>query len=101
MQLDYTQQTRRSYADFHGQIDSLVDRQVIWTLYTVDAITTRAPQGLSSLCFRYQQYWLMKKPVVYDVYVEEYHPECVMRQFGLYQESPMPVVHTVAAAVHR
>jgi hypothetical protein len=37
----------------------------------------------------------MKKPVVFDVHVKEYHADCVMRQFKRYHESPMPVVHTV------
>ena len=42
----------------------------------------------------------MKTPVVFDVYVEEYQVHRVMRQFGLYQESPLPVVHTIDARVH-
>ena len=37
----------------------------------------------------------------YDVYVEEYAVHRVMRQFGLYQESLVPVTHTVSALVHR
>jgi hypothetical protein len=32
--------------------------------------------------------------LVQDMYVEEYHVERVMRQFGLYQASPVPVTHT-------
>jgi hypothetical protein len=35
------------------------------------------------------------------MYVEEYAVHRVMRQFGLYQESPLPVVHTVPRVVHR
>ena len=72
----------------------------MWTPYTATVIERLTPQGLSTLCFRDQQYWLMKTPVVFDVYVEEYQVHRVMRQFGLYQESPLPVVHTIDARVH-
>jgi hypothetical protein len=40
-------------------------------------------------------------PSVFDMYVEEYVVHRVMRQFGLYQELPLPVVHTVPRAAHR
>ena len=43
----------------------------------------------------------MITPLVYDVYVEEYAVHMVMRQFDLYQESPLPVEHTVTADVHK
>jgi hypothetical protein len=69
--------------------------------YSEEAIVARAPQGLSSLCFWDQHYWKTKTPLVFDMYVEEYAVHRVMRQFGLYQESPLPVVHTVPRVVHR
>jgi hypothetical protein len=69
--------------------------------YSEEAIAARAPQGLSSLCFRDQHYWKTKTPLVFDMYVEEYAVHRVMRQFVLYQESPLPVVHTVPRVVHR
>lgn len=94
-------QTRKSYPDFVGQFDALVDADVRWTPYTAADIAVRAPSGLSSLCYRDQQYWMTRKPVVYDIHVEEYHVNRVMRQFGLYQPTPVPVVHSVPAHVHR
>jgi hypothetical protein len=93
-------QTRRSYLDFVGQIDTLTNREVIWQLYTDALVAARAPQGLSSLCFRDRDFWMMKTPLVHDMYVEEYHIERMLRQFGLYQASLMPVAHTVDPSVH-
>jgi hypothetical protein len=44
---------------------------------------------------------MTKRPLVFDMYVEEYTVHRVLRQFGLYQESPLPVVHTIPHATHR
>jgi hypothetical protein len=43
---------------------------------------------------------MMKTSLVHDMCIEEYHVECVMRQFGLYQASFVPVAHTVGSSVH-
>jgi hypothetical protein len=40
-------------------------------------------------------------PLVFNMFLEEYDVRMVMRQFGLYQESFVPVVHTVTPDVHR
>ena len=94
--------TKKSYADFVGMFDALVDDDVQWTPYTEEQIHQRAPQGLSSLVLRDEAYWLTKKPLLYDMVVEEYHPERVMRQFGRYQTSPLwPPVTTVPPDVHK
>jgi hypothetical protein len=69
---------KRAYKDFVGQFDSLTNEDIKWTPYTEEAITTHAPQGLSSLCFRDQHYWKMKMPLAYDMYVEEYTVHRVM-----------------------
>jgi hypothetical protein len=94
------EQTRRSYLDFVGQIDTLTDREVIWQSYTDALVAARAPQGLLSLCFRDRDFWLTKTSLIHDMYIEEYHVELVLRQFGLYQASPVPVAHTVDPSVH-
>jgi hypothetical protein len=44
---------------------------------------------------------MTKTPLVHDMYVEEYHVEHVMRQFGLYQASSVPVARTVDPSVHQ
>jgi hypothetical protein len=44
---------------------------------------------------------MTKTPLVHDMYVEEYHVERVMRQFSLYQASPVPITHTVEPTVHQ
>ena len=89
-------QVRKSYPDFVGQFDSLVDKDVRWTPFTAADIYTRASSGLSSLCLRDQKYWMMRKPILYDIHVNR-----VMRQFGLYQQTPVPIVHSMEPHVHR
>ena len=94
-------QTKKSYPDFVGQFDALVDTDIRWLPYTLADIQARAPHGLSSLCLRDNEYWMTRTPLVYDIHVEEYAPHRVMRQFYRYQDSPVPVTHTVPAHVHR
>jgi hypothetical protein len=73
MQASYAhEQTKMTYKDFVGQFDSLTDADVRWTPYSEEAIVTRAPQGLSSLCFRDLHYWMTWTSLVFDMYVEEY-----------------------------
>ena len=94
-------QMRKSYPDFVGQFDALVDADVRWTPYSAGDIHVRARSGLSSLCLRDAEYWMMRKPILYDIHVEEYHVNRVMRQFGLYQQTPVPLEHSVEAHIHR
>jgi hypothetical protein len=84
LHLSWTEQTRRSYLDFVSQIDTLTDREVIWQPYTDTLVVAHVLQGLSFLCFRDRAFWMMKIPLVHDMYVEEYHVERVLRQFTLY-----------------
>ena len=94
-------QMRKSYPDFVGQFDALVDADVRCTPYSAGDIHVRARSGLSSLCLRDAEYWMMRKPILYDIHVEEYHVNRVMRQFGLYQQTPVPIEHSVEAHIHR
>ena len=93
-------QVRKSYLDFVGQFDSLVDKDVRWTPFTAADIYARAPSGLSSLCLGDQEYSMTRKPILYDIHVEEYHSNRVMRQFGLYQQTLVPIVHSVEPHMH-
>src|SRR5947207_79757 len=90
-------QTKKSYPDFVGLFDSLTDNDVCWTPYTPNVI---ASHGLSSLCRRDSGYWMTRKVLVWDISVEDYAVRRVMRQFGLYQESPLPRAPTVSSKVH-
>jgi hypothetical protein len=45
-----------AYKDFVDQFDALMDVDVRWTPYSEEAVARRAPQGLSSFCFRDQRY---------------------------------------------
>jgi hypothetical protein len=84
------EQPKKAYNDFVGQIDRMVDAQVRRTPYAPAMVAARAPQGLSSLCSRYQAYWMTRRRLFFDVYVEEYTVHRVMRQFGLLQAAPVP-----------
>jgi hypothetical protein len=44
---------------------------------------------------------MTKMPLIHNMYIEEYHVERVMRQFGLYQASYVPVAYTVNSSVHQ
>jgi hypothetical protein len=43
---------------------------------------------------------MTKTLLVHDMYVKEYHIEHMLRQFSLYQASPVPVAHTVNPSMH-
>jgi hypothetical protein len=102
MQTSYAHdQMKRAYKDFVRQFDALTDANVRSTPCSEEAIATHAPQGLSTLCFREQQYWMTRSRLLFDMYVEGYVVHRVLRQFGRYQEWPMPVVHTVSSVHHR
>jgi hypothetical protein len=102
MQTSYAHdQTKRAYKDFVRRFDALTDTDIRWTPYSEEAIAARALQDLSTLCFRDQQYWMTRSPLLFDMYVEEYAVDRVLRQFGRYQEWPVPVVHTVPSPHHR
>jgi hypothetical protein len=44
---------------------------------------------------------MTRMSLLFDMYVEENAVHRVLRQFGCYQEWPVPVVHTVPSAHHR
>jgi hypothetical protein len=89
------------YKDFVGQIDRMVDAQVPWTSYASAMVAARAPQGLSSLCSQDQEYWMTRRRLVFDVYVESYAVRRVMRHFGLFQEPPVPAAPRLLPTTHR
>jgi hypothetical protein len=43
---------------------------------------------------------MMKMPLAHNMYDKEYHVKRVLRQFGLYQASLVPVAHTIDPSVH-
>jgi hypothetical protein len=83
-----------------GHIDAMTNEQDRWTPHSQTSINTCALQGLLSMCFRDQHYWKMVRHLVFDIYIEEYAVHRVMRQFGHYQASPVPVMHTLSMIVH-
>jgi hypothetical protein len=79
----------------------MVDAQVRWTPYAPAMVAARAPQGLSSLCSCDQAYWMTRQRLVLDVYVEEYAVHRVMRQFGLFQATPVPAAPRLPPTAHK
>jgi hypothetical protein len=95
------EQPKKAYTDFVGQIDRMVDAQARWTPYAPAIVTARAPQGLSSLWSQDQAYWLTRRRLVFDIYIEEYAVHRVMRQFGLFQAAPVPAAPRLLPSAHR
>ena len=75
-------QSRRAYPDFVADFDRLTPEDVVWEPYSELAINTRAPIGISSVCFQDQALWMTTTALVYDVYIEAHCPDRVRRQFG-------------------
>jgi hypothetical protein len=79
----------------------MVDAQVRWTPYAPTMVTACAPQGLSSMCSRDQAYWMTRRRLVFNVYVEEYAVHWVMRQFSLFQAAQVPTAPRLPLTAHK
>ena len=93
-------QVTRAYRVFVEQLDRITADDVRWEPYADTAVQARAPGGLSSLCWRDRAFWLTRRKLVYLIYVEDYAPQRVMRQFGLWQPVPVPVGPSLPRHVH-
>ena len=60
-----------------------------WEPYSVGAMASRAPLGLSSACTENQGLWMTTAAIVFDIAVEPHCPDRVMRQLGLRQPPPL------------
>uniref|UniRef100_A0A0D3H2W2 Aminotransferase-like plant mobile domain-containing protein n=1 Tax=Oryza barthii TaxID=65489 RepID=A0A0D3H2W2_9ORYZ len=76
-------QVRSAYEYFTEAFDLLKEDNVQWCPYTDEETQRRAPNGLSTLCLRDSSYWLTKKMLVYDIAIEAYSPQRVMRLWPL------------------
>jgi len=83
-------QARRAYPVYVWELDQLSPDNVVWELYSVAAMASRTPLGLSSLCTDNQGLWMTTAALVFDITVEPHCPDRVMRQFGLRQPFPLP-----------
>ncbi|XBH54869.1 hypothetical protein VPH35_077082 [Triticum aestivum] len=88
------------YDSYSQSIDIFRPCWVNWNPYTRDKLQQRAPGGLSSLCTRDRKFWLTKRNLIYDIYVEEYAPQRFMRQFDLEQRVPPPLGNPVPEEIH-
>ena len=83
-------QPRRAYPVYVLEFDRLQPDDVVWEPYTVAAVASRAPLGLSTACTENQGLWMMMSAMVYDIAIEPHCPDRVMRQFGRRQPFPLP-----------
>uniref|UniRef100_A0A0E0LCU3 Aminotransferase-like plant mobile domain-containing protein n=1 Tax=Oryza punctata TaxID=4537 RepID=A0A0E0LCU3_ORYPU len=83
-------QVHNVYEYFTESFESLRENEVRWTPYTNEEANLRAPNGVSILCYRDEAFWMTRKMLVYDIFVEGYNVQRVMRQMGLYQQVPVP-----------
>ena len=89
------------YEAFTEQFDHLRPEYVNWEPYSQMAIYHRsAGLGISDSCYAGADYWMTRKKLIFDVFVEDYAVHRVMRQFGQRQEVPIPVYQVVARDVH-
>ena len=71
-------QVRRAYPEFVSELDMLTPEDVVWEPYSLEAVATCAPAGLSSHCSVNASLWLTTAVLVYDIAVEAYCPWRVM-----------------------
>uniref|UniRef100_A0A0E0PLV4 Aminotransferase-like plant mobile domain-containing protein n=1 Tax=Oryza rufipogon TaxID=4529 RepID=A0A0E0PLV4_ORYRU len=84
-------QVHNVYEYFTEAFESLRENEVRWTPYTNEEAILRAPHGVSILCYHDEAYWMTRKMLVYDIFVEGYNVQRVMRHMGLYQQVPVPI----------
>ena len=76
-------QARRAYPVYVWELDQLSPDDVVWEPYSVAAVASRAPLGLSSLCTENQGLWMTTAAMVFDIAIEPHCPGRVMRQLDL------------------
>ena len=94
-------QVRSTYEAFTEQFDHLLPEFVTWEPYSQYAIHRRtAGLVLSDACYQDREFWMTRKKLVFDVFVEDYAVHRVMRQFGRRQVVPVPLGDLVPPGVH-
>jgi hypothetical protein len=83
------EQVRRAYPEFSMELDYLRADYVVWEPYEPALVAARAPHGLPPVCTQGQGFWRKRTAIVFDVFVESYCPDRVMRQFGRRQAFPL------------
>jgi hypothetical protein len=94
-------QVKKAYPQLVKEFDRLQDDDVMWMPYYRQEFVEMAPHGFSSLCERDSVFWFTRKALVFDVFVEPYSPQRVMRQFGLRQLVPPPLTPAVPSSAHK
>ncbi|RLN17564.1 hypothetical protein C2845_PM02G13480 [Panicum miliaceum] len=90
-----------TYKAFTEQFDHMRPQHVTWEPYTQYAIHhSIGGLGISEACYEDSEYWMTRKKLMLDVFVEDYAVHRVMRQFGQRQEVPVPMGVLVDPGVH-
>uniref|UniRef100_A0A0E0E1U0 Aminotransferase-like plant mobile domain-containing protein n=1 Tax=Oryza meridionalis TaxID=40149 RepID=A0A0E0E1U0_9ORYZ len=63
-------QVHNVYDYFTEAFESLRENEVRWTPYTNEEAILHAPNGISILCYRDEAYWMTRKMLVYNIFVE-------------------------------
>uniref|UniRef100_A0A0E0A9G1 Aminotransferase-like plant mobile domain-containing protein n=1 Tax=Oryza glumipatula TaxID=40148 RepID=A0A0E0A9G1_9ORYZ len=63
-------QVHNVYEYFTEAFESLRENEVRWTPYTNEEAILRAPNGICILCYRDEAYWITRKMLVYNIFVE-------------------------------
>ncbi|CAN6371682.1 unnamed protein product [Urochloa humidicola] len=73
-------QVRSTYEAFTEQFDHLRPEHMTWEPYTQLAIYRRSGGlGISESCYVDNAYWMSRKKLVFDVFVEDYAVHRIMR----------------------
>ena len=74
---------------------------MVWDPYSWAHVEARVGAlALLSLCARDNALWMMKKNLVLDIWVEDYAPHRVRRQFGQRQQIPSLQFDALASSTH-
>jgi hypothetical protein len=68
-----------SYPWCVAHFDQMLVEEVPWIMYNLEAVAEHPPQGLSSLCPRDHRYWMTRSLLMFNIFVESYCIDRVMR----------------------
>ena len=92
---------RSTHHHFTLAFDHLQSEEVVWDPYSWAHVEARVGAlALSSLCARDGALWMTKKKLVLNIWVEDYTPHRVMRQFGLHQQIPPQLIDRLPSSAH-
>ena len=90
------------YPTYHDQFELLDASQITWNPWTeLQTNMVFGAQRIPVESVRDSGFWLTRCNLLYLWFVEPYNPERVMRQFGLYQDIPPPILRCIDEVTHK